>query len=36
MGERIATTYTESLKEMMSSYRSSDQKWPATSREIAR
>ncbi len=36
MPERIAATYTESLQEMVSRYRLAGQKWPATSREIAR
>ncbi len=35
MSERIATTYTEALQDMVSAYRRSGQKWPATSREIA-
>ena len=36
MSERIAMSYTESLQDMVSRYRTSGQKWPATSREIAR
>ncbi len=36
MTEKIAHTYTESLQEMVSRYRKSGQKWPATSRDIAR
>ncbi len=36
MPERIAATYTESLQDMVSRYRAAGEKWPATSREIAR
>ncbi len=36
MGAKVAITYTESLQEMVARYRAAGQKWPATSREIAR
>ena len=36
MPERTATTYSEALQDMVEKYRKAGQRWPATSRDIAR
>ena len=36
MAQRVAPTYAESLQDLVGKYRQAGQKWPATSREIAR